>query len=124
MSWKFFSLEEFACKHCGVNLIQESFVDKLDTLREAFGKPLKVNSGYRCPEHNNAVSTTGLHGPHTTGRAVDFQLSGADAFDLMKVAFHLNIFMGVGVNQKGVQSSRFVHIDDLLTPSRPGVWSY
>ncbi len=27
----------------------------LDPLREAWGKPLKVNSGYRCPELNKAV---------------------------------------------------------------------
>ena len=33
-----------------------TFVDNLlDQLREAYGKPIKVNSGYRCPKLNKAV---------------------------------------------------------------------
>lgn len=56
-----------------------SLVDNvLDPLREAWGKPLTVNSGYRCPKLNKAVggvSTShhlnGLAVDITTGNAVD-----------------------------------------------------
>ena len=43
-----------------------TLVDKvLDPLREAYGKPIKVNSGYRCPKLNKAVggSATSQHAP-------------------------------------------------------------
>ena len=34
----------------------QNLIDKvLDPLREAYGKPITVNSGYRCPELNKAV---------------------------------------------------------------------
>ena len=30
----------------------------LDPLREAYGRPIRVNSGYRCPKLNNLVGGT------------------------------------------------------------------
>src|SRR5262245_38192927 len=124
MTWKYFKLEEFACSHCGKNEMQLDFIDKLDRLRGIYGRPLVVNSGYRCPEHNSAVSSTGPTGPTNTGRAVDFGISGVDAYELLEVALSMSAFTGVGVNQKGNHAGRFLHIDDLPSPSRPGVWSY
>lgn len=42
----------------------------LDPLREAWGKPIHVNSGYRCPELNRAVG--GAPGSqHMKGEAAD-----------------------------------------------------
>lgn len=123
MTWKHFKLDEFACKHCGENKIARDFVDKIDALREACGFALPVTSGYRCPEHNNKVSTTGLSGPHTTGRAVDFGVRGQQAFTLVQLALARG-FTGIGVNQKG--GARFIHIDDLpnAVQPRPVFWSY
>jgi len=126
MSWEFFKPEEFACKHCGENKIQVGFVDKLDALRKTYGAPIVISSGYRCPEYNATVSSTGTNGPHTTGRAVDIAVSGAEAFKLMELALASGEFNGVGVNQKGNHAGRFIHLDDLDPAShpRPGVWSY
>ena len=51
------------------NLID--LVDKvLDPLRARWGKPLKVNSGYRCPRLNAAVGGV-ITSQHTKGEAVD-----------------------------------------------------
>jgi len=124
MAWKYFTREEFACKHCQRNLMDDDFIDKLDKLRGLFGFPLPVTSGYRCPEHNIAVSTTGPNGPHTTGRAVDFDVRGLRAFMLMSVANTSADFTGFGFKQHG--ASRFVHLDDLKLPAypRPNLWSY
>lgn len=38
-------------------------IDTLDGIREAWGGPIKVNSGYRCPKLNKAVggSETSVH---------------------------------------------------------------
>jgi len=42
----------------------------LDPLREAWGKPIIVSSGYRCPKLNTAVGGV-KNSQHTTGEAAD-----------------------------------------------------
>jgi uncharacterized protein YcbK (DUF882 family) len=123
MSWKHFKHHEFSCKHCGENKMEDSFVDKLDALREECGFPLRLTSAYRCPEHNMRVSTTGPDGPHTTGRAVDIAVRGPQAYRVVALAAKHG-FTGIGVHQKG--AVRFIHLDDLFPPlhPRPNVWSY
>lgn len=96
-------------------------MERVETLRLLYGKPLVVTSAARCPEYNAKVSGTGRIGPHTTGRAIDFGVSRADAHKLLSLAFSMPHFTGVGVNQKG--DKRFIHLDD-LTDGRPTVWSY
>jgi uncharacterized protein YcbK (DUF882 family) len=46
--------------------------EALDTIREAYGHPLVVVSGYRTPEHNQAVGGAG-QSQHMMGRAVDLR---------------------------------------------------
>lgn len=133
MNWsdiKHFDPSEFAC-HCGecestgeeMNL---HFVAKLEQLRERFQNPMIVTSGYRCPEHNNNVSSTGLDGPHTTGRAADILVSGEEAFHLMQQCSLGGWMSGIGINQRGPYEKRFIHLDDLKGPDhpRPRVWTY
>lgn len=49
----------------------ERLVDKvLDPLREKYGKPIAVNSGYRCPELNKAVGGSKTS-DHVKGFAAD-----------------------------------------------------
>ena len=122
MSWKYFKREDFACSHCGENEIQNDFVDRLDALREVCDFPLVVSSGYRCPKHNQAVSSTGLTGPHTTGRAVDFAVDRERAVIVLDKALAMPVFRGFGVNQKGA-SGRFIHLDAINRPTRT-IWSY
>ena len=63
-------------------------VDKiLDPLREAYGKPIKVNSGYRCPKLNRAVGGSATS-QHVLGQAADItggsKLENKILFDLIK----------------------------------------
>lgn len=116
-----FSRVELACK-CGCGMLPEQdFMDKVETLRELYGKPLRVTSAARCPEHNARVSATGLNGPHTTGRAIDLAVSGNEALKLLSLALSMPDFNGVGVSQKGDHRSRFLHLD---TIPRKTIWSY
>jgi zinc D-Ala-D-Ala carboxypeptidase len=118
---KYFSLSETECKcGCGFDLTPE-FKEECDALREAFGGPLTMTSGARCGSYNMKVSTTGPQGPHTTGRAADFAVSHGQAFKLLGLAMKRG-FTGIGIQQKG--AGRFIHLDCLLTPPRPNVWSY
>jgi zinc D-Ala-D-Ala carboxypeptidase len=124
VSWRYFKLDEFACKCCRANLMDHQFVTELDDLRHLLGFPLPISSGYRCPKHNAKVSTTGANGPHTTGRAADIAVSHARAYEVLQSAMMLR-FTGIGIQQKG--SSRFVHLDNLPNAAgqpRPTVWSY
>lgn len=125
MTWANFTRDEFKC-HCGKceNGIQDSFIDKIQDLREALDFPLTITSGFRCPAYNAKVSTTGSTGPHTTGRASDIAVAREQAFRLVSMAY-LAGFTGVGVSQKG--NSRYIHLDDLpAAPGqpRPTIWSY
>lgn len=121
---RYFTEAEFACKHCGQNRMDLAFLGMVDELRHRCGFPLPVTSGYRCPTHNAAVSSTGAAGPHTTGRAVDIGVSRHRAHDVLRHAMAMG-FTGIGVQQKG--ASRFIHLDMLREPEhapRPSVWSY
>ncbi len=42
----------------------------LDPARERLGKPIRVNSGYRCPKHNSAVGGV-RNSQHMSGEAAD-----------------------------------------------------
>lgn len=122
--YKFFTRAEMACKGSGECRMVDAFMVRLERLRAIYGKPMPVSSGYRSPAHNAAVSTTGETGPHTTGRAVDILVRGADALELIGLATDLG-FTGIGVSQKG--PSRFIHLDDLPDAPgqpRPTIWSY
>ena len=125
--WPHFSNAELTCQ-CGCDRQEmvPSFLDKVEILRVAFGKPMPVTSGFRCPNYNQQASTTGLSGPHTTGKAVDIQVSGADAYHLLGLAIRHG-FTGIGLSQKGQHGSRFLHLD-AIEPGpgrqRPTIWTY
>ena len=59
----------------------------LDPLREAYGNPIIVNSGYRCPELNRAVGGA-RNSQHTKGEAVDITVGSREGnkwlFDYIK----------------------------------------
>jgi uncharacterized protein YcbK (DUF882 family) len=120
-----FTRAELACK-CGCGGIPPAdFIEALQQLREAYGKPMPINSGYRCPEHNAKVSSTGLTGPHTKG-AVDVGLTGKEALELLRIASERG-WTGVGVRQHGAYGGRFLHLDRLPQAEgqpRPHLWSY
>lgn len=118
--YKNFSEAEFMCKcGCGEALMDDDFMVELQMLRDIVGFALSINSGYRCPAHNDKVSSTGLDGPHTTGKTVDLGVDRQKAHKVLQTAFSMG-FKGVGVAQKG--SGRFIHLDNARL--KPTVWSY
>jgi uncharacterized protein YcbK (DUF882 family) len=127
MAWEHFTHDELRCRcGCGRVEMKDSYMRKLIKLRKAAGFAFPVTSGYRCPLHNDIVSTTGRDGPHTTGRAVDIGCYGEQAFWIVQHAAQFG-FTGIGVKQRGNYAGRFVHIDDLTNTHnrpRPRVWSY
>lgn len=123
MSWENFTLEEFACKHCGKNEISPDLIDKLQELREECEFPFIVTSGYRCSEHPAEINKD-KPGMHAKGLAVDILVSGSQAYEVVSSAPSFG-FTGIGVNQKG--KDRFIHLDingDKNGKIRPYIWSY
>lgn len=122
-----FSKKELMCRcGCGQIYLDKRFLNDLEDLRVAFGKPMIVTSGYRCEKYNEKVSSTGGSGPHTTGKAIDIRVSGQDAYTLVAMAINFG-FSGIGVHQRGPVSKRYVHLDilDIVdNMPRPRIWSY
>lgn len=51
----------------------------LDPLREAWGGPIDVTSGYRCPALNKVVPGAAKNSQHMTGQAADIRIYSRDA---------------------------------------------
>ena len=76
---KNFRINEFVCR-CGCEMppearqnIEALVANVLDPLREAYGKPIYVNSGYRCEKHNEVVGGV-PRSQHMVGQAADISL--------------------------------------------------
>ena len=101
-----FRAREFDCKcsgKCNETKIDEQLVVFLQKIREHFGKPVDITSGYRCAEHNKAVGGTS-GSLHTKGQAADFVIDGVDPYDIAKYAESIGV-KGIG------HYDDFVHID-------------
>ena len=119
-SWVNFKPDEFRCSHCGAIEVHANLLDLLQEAREALG-PIQINSSYRCPVHNSAVSKTGPGGPHTTGKAVDIHVSNSQHRKQL-IDYFTNKVTGLGVDKT------FIHIDILYEEDgfemRPNCWIY
>ncbi len=67
----------------------------LDPLREAWGEPLLVNSGYRCPRLNTAVGGAQAS-QHLLGQAADITAGGKEA---NRRLFNLALSLGLPFDQ-------------------------
>jgi zinc D-Ala-D-Ala carboxypeptidase len=120
VSWKNFNLDEFKCKcGCGNVSVHSDLLDLLQTARNNIGA-ITISSAYRCPEHNNKVSSTGEDGPHTTSKAVDIHVSNSQHRKQL-IDYFTNKVTGLGI------AKTFIHIDILTSdevPHRPNCWLY
>lgn len=76
---KHFSRHEIACKcGCGFAAVDERLVDILEEVRQQFSRPVVINSGCRCRQHNQAVggAVASYHLPDERGlgRAADIRV--------------------------------------------------
>ena len=128
MSWEspYFTSEEMACSHTGLEKMDAGFMSLLTELRVAYAKPMRVTSAYRHTTHPIEARKRNGGGTHTTGRAVDIAVDRGDAWELLHLAMAMG-FTGIGVKQKG--NGRFLHLDNLKPNemekfARPNLWSY
>lgn len=68
----YFSASETSCK-CGCGLdVKPELRDKLNQIREGYGKPISLNCGARCPAHNASVKGA-PKSAHIEGLAADMK---------------------------------------------------
>lgn len=117
---KNFKTSEFACKcGCAVNHIDQRVIDMAQTIREALGSPVRVNSGYRCEKHNAAVG--GVKGSyHTKGLAADLASPSKGNNALWQTIRELHAQGKLSELSYAIKYKNFVHID--CGNKRKGMW--
>lgn len=102
-----FTVREFAIKDvnypCKVDL---SLINKLQKIRDYFGKPLNITSGYRCISYNKQIGGAS-NSYHTKGQAADVYISGLDP-EL------IGLYAQVVLGMKGIgiyHDDLFCHLD-------------
>lgn len=106
-----FKVSEFACKGrgcCSTVKIDSGLVTYLQKIRDHFGKPLVIGSGYRCTTYNSKVLNAAKNSNHTKGMAADISIEGVTPAEIAKYAESLGI-KGIGLYDT------FVHIDTRKT---------
>ena len=118
-----FKVREFACGDGSDSvLIDEELVIVLQCIREHFGKPLHITSGYRTARHNAAVGGS-KSSQHLLGRAADFWVEGVDVATAAAYAEALlPTHGGVGRYPKDAKhpnrKTGWVHVDTCANKSR------
>lgn len=79
----------------------------LECVREDFGKPLRINSGYRCKELNAILPGASSESYHLEGRAVDINILGYSSDVVLRLIDLLQIYDPVEIYQKG---ESYVHV--------------
>ena len=118
-----FKKSEFKCP-CGKcngygKGIASSLVKTLQDLRNKYGKPITITSGYRCPSHNKKVGGT-TNSKHTQGLAADFYMNGFNSQstrvnvinELKKTSYYRYAYCNVNGNYPNM--GNVVHIDTKL----------
>ncbi len=103
-----FKRSEFECHHTGLCEMTHKFMALLQQVRNQYGKPMIINSGYRDLSHPVERSKH-EPGEHTLGLAADIRVYGTDAMQLVHDAVLFG-FMRIGVSQKGELSARYIHL--------------
>ena len=99
-----FKVKEFACKDGSDEIkVDSELIEKLQSLREFFNRPIVVNSGYRTVDYNRKVGGVSAS-QHVLGKAADIIVKNTYPSTVAKVAKDFG-FTGVGTYKD------FVHVD-------------
>lgn len=115
-----FKVREFRCRDgSDVVMIDQTLVVLLQAIREHFGKPITITSGYRTAAHNAAVGGA-KSSQHLLGKAADIQVADTTVEAVAAYAESLMPDWG-GVGRYPVKAGRakgWVHVDTRPNKSR------
>ena len=116
---KYFKPHELHCQHCGAEEIKLELVEKMDKLRDLYGLPIKITSGYRCPDHPLSVSRP--TSSHIKAVACDFAArTSRERYMLLSLIFEHKLFKRIGINAL----DKFIHVDIDEDKSQMLTWLY
>ena len=120
---KNFKIQEFDCKGgCDMPLeVYENIIklaSQLQFLRDYTGRPITINSAYRCPDHNAKVGGSKTS-QHLLGKAADItiqSLKPAEVYRIIEDLIDMGHMLqgGLGLYEK----KGFVHYDIRKTKAR------
>ncbi len=99
-----FTVRELSCPCCGRIRVEPLLVRLLEELRAELGRPIRVTSGYRCPDHNRAVGGV-PRSRHLEGRAVDLACPPGEQARLIARARRIGFDQTIAYAGRG-----FVHL--------------
>ena len=115
-----FKVRELRCRDgSDTVMVDETLTVVLQCIRDHFGKPVTITSGYRTPAHNAAVGGA-KSSQHLLGRAADIRVQGVSVEDVAAYAESLMPDWG-GVGRYPVKAGRatgWVHVDTRAEKAR------
>ena len=115
-----FKVRELRCRDgSDTVMMDETLTVVLQCIREHFGKPVTITSGYRTAAHNAAVGGA-KSSQHLLGRAADIRVQGVSVEDVAAYAESLMPDWG-GVGRYPVKAGRatgWVHVDTRAEKAR------
>lgn len=115
-----FKVRELRCRDgSDTVMVDETLTVVLQCIREHFGKPVTITSGYRTPAHNAKVGGA-KSSQHLLGRAADIQVAGTSVEDVAAYTESLMPDWG-GVGRYPVKAGRatgWIHVDTRADKAR------
>jgi uncharacterized protein YcbK (DUF882 family) len=119
---------EYACKCCDglppdlqTDPAYQVLFNAFKDIREEWGNPIKITSGYRCPMHNSMVGGSALS-VHQWGLALDMDCKDVD--EVYELEFVIENLYPQFRRGRYADSGSFIHIDVayLIHPRASHAW--
>ena len=118
MHFKYFTYEEFDSPDIqgSGQMMCDTVIEMLDQVREEYGKPIRISSGYR-PEEANLKAGGVKNSSHLKGLAVDIKVKNSrERYKLLFIL--MNYFHRIGV------AKSFIHVDIDEDKPQGVIWVY